>query len=48
VTLNPPFWLSQRDITELFDKDVRTVNEHIKNTFSEGECDPGQLSGISG
>ncbi len=33
-------WLSQREIAELFDKDVRTVNEHIKNIFEEGECDP--------
>ncbi len=33
-------WLSQREIAELFDKDVRTVNEHIKNLFEEGECDP--------
>jgi hypothetical protein len=33
-------WLSQREIAELFDKDVRTINEHIKNVFSEGECDP--------
>ncbi|KPL53169.1 hydroxyacid dehydrogenase [Prosthecomicrobium hirschii] len=34
-------WLSQREIAELFDKDVRTVSEHIKNVFSEGECDSG-------
>jgi hypothetical protein len=34
-------WLSQREIAELFDKDVRTVNEHIRNVFAEGECDPG-------
>lgn len=33
-------WLSQREMAELFDKDVRTVNEHIQNIFSEGECDP--------
>lgn len=33
-------WLTQREIAELFDKDVRTVNEHIQNIFSEGECDP--------
>lgn len=33
-------WLSQREIAELFEKDVRTVNEHIKNLFEEGECDP--------
>ncbi|WP_413208139.1 RhuM family protein [Rhodospirillum sp. A1_3_36] len=32
-------WLSQREIAELFDKDVRTVNEHIRNVFSEVECD---------
>jgi len=30
-------WLSQKQMAELFDKDVRTVNEHIKNVFSEGE-----------
>lgn len=34
-------WLAQREIAELFDKDVRTVNEHIRNIFTEGECDPG-------
>ena len=33
-------WLSQREIAELFDKDVRTVNEHIRNVFDEGECNP--------
>lgn len=32
-------WLSQREIAELFDKDVRTVNEHIRNVFAEGECE---------
>lgn len=30
-------WLSQKQMAELFDKDVRTVNEHIKNVFAEGE-----------
>lgn len=33
-------WLSQREIGLLFDKDVRTINEHIRNLFAEGECDP--------
>ncbi|GGE93646.1 virulence RhuM family protein [Stappia taiwanensis] len=33
-------WLSQKEIAELFDKDVRTINEHIHNVFAEGECDP--------
>jgi len=30
-------WLSQKQMAELFDKDVRTVNEHIGNVFLEGE-----------
>ena len=30
-------WLSQKQMAELFDKDVKTVNEHIKNVFLEGE-----------
>jgi hypothetical protein len=32
-------WLTQKQMSALFDKDVRTVNEHIKNIFSEGELD---------
>lgn len=30
-------WLSQKQMAELFDKDVKTINEHIKNVFSEQE-----------
>ncbi|TWJ32736.1 virulence RhuM family protein [Geobacter argillaceus] len=30
-------WLSQKQMADLFRKDVRTVNEHIKNIFAEGE-----------
>ncbi len=30
-------WLSQKQMAELFDKDVKTVNEHIQNVYSEGE-----------
>ena len=33
-------WLSQKLMAELFDKDVRTVNEHILNIFDEGELMP--------
>lgn len=32
-------WLSQKQMAELFEKDVRTVNEHIKNIFREGELE---------
>jgi len=30
-------WLSQKQMAELFQKDVRTINEHIQNIFEEGE-----------
>jgi prophage maintenance system killer protein len=30
-------WLTQKQMSQLFQKDVRTVNEHIKNVFKEGE-----------
>ena len=33
-------WLSQKLMAELFQKDVRTINEHIKNIYSEGELEP--------
>lgn len=32
-------WLTQRQMAELFDKDLRTVNEHIANVFAEGELE---------
>ncbi|QAA80816.1 hypothetical protein EI546_03315 [Aequorivita sp. H23M31] len=33
------FWLSQKKMAELFDVDVRTINEHLKNIFESGELD---------
>lgn len=30
-------WLTQKQIAELFDKDVRTVNEHINTIYEEKE-----------
>jgi hypothetical protein len=33
-------WLSQKQLSELFQKDVRTINEHIGNIFEEGELPP--------
>lgn len=33
-------WLSQALMAELFQKDVRTINEHLLNIFEEGEQDP--------
>ncbi|ROP56188.1 hypothetical protein EDF81_3738 [Enterobacter sp. BIGb0383] len=37
-------WLTQASMAELYDKDVRTINEHLINIFSEGEL--GQNSTI--
>lgn len=37
-------WLTQASMAELYDKDVRTINEHLINIFSEGEI--GQNSTI--
>lgn len=36
-------WLSQKGMAELFGKDVRTVQEHIRNLFDEGELQPGSV-----
>jgi len=34
---NDTVWLSQKQMAELFDKDVRTISEHIGNIYKEGE-----------
>ena len=34
---NETLWLTQALIAELFQKDVRTINEHLVNIFNEGE-----------
>lgn len=34
---NETIWLTQALIAELFEKDVRTINEHLVNIFDEGE-----------
>ncbi len=34
---NETVWLTQKQMAELFDKSVPTINEHIKNIYKEGE-----------
>lgn len=34
---NETIWLTQALLAELFQKDVRTINEHLMNIFEEGE-----------
>ena len=33
-------WMQQRLIAELYQKDVRTINEHVQNIYEERELDP--------
>lgn len=33
-------WMGQSTLAELLQKAVRTINEHLKNLFAEGELDP--------
>ncbi len=40
---NQTVWLSQKQLAELFQKDVRTINEHIQNIFSEGELEENSV-----
>ena len=32
-------WLTQKRMSILFDVDIRTINEHLKNIYSQGEVD---------
>ena len=37
-------WLSQAQMAQLFDKDVRTINEHVKNIYSEHELESSEAT----
>jgi len=45
---NETIWLSQALMAELYQKDVRTINEHLKSITSTESWPPRQLSGNSG
>jgi len=34
-------WLTQKQMSELFQKDIRTINEHLKNIFKESRTSIG-------
>lgn len=40
---NESIWLTQKLMAELFQKDVRTVNEHIQNVFAEAALSPDSV-----
>ena len=37
---NETVWMTQALMAELFQKDVRTINEHLQNIFAEQELFP--------
>jgi hypothetical protein len=37
---NETVWLTQKLMAELFQKDIRTISEHIRNIYDEGELKP--------
>lgn len=37
---NETVWLSQRMMADLFQKDIRTINEHMQNIYEEDELVP--------
>jgi len=42
---NETVWLTQKLIAELFEVDISTVNEHLKNIYNNGELDEGSTIG---
>ena len=40
---NETVWLSQAQMATLFNKDKRTISEHIRHIFDEGELDAGSV-----
>jgi hypothetical protein len=40
---NETVWLTQKQLAELFQKDVRTINEHIQNILEEGELNENSV-----
>lgn len=40
---NDTVWLTQKLMAELFQKDVRTINEHIQSILKEGELQPNSV-----
>lgn len=37
--MNETFWLTQKEMGELFGRDISTISRHLKNVFSEGELE---------
>ena len=36
---NETVWLTQEQMCELFQRDRSVITKHVRNVFSEGECD---------
>lgn len=42
--MDETFWLSQKEMAELFDADRTVITKHLKNIFSEGELEENSTS----
>jgi hypothetical protein len=40
---NGTVWLTQKQMADLFQKDVRTISDHLQNLFEEGELQPDSV-----
>lgn len=41
--LDETVWLTQKQMAEMFQKNVSTINEHLRNIFDEGELDQNSV-----
>ena len=40
---NDTVWLTQKQMSELFDKNRKTITEHVNNIFKEGELEKNSV-----
>ena len=41
--LEETVWLTQKQMSDLFDKNIRTISEHIQNIFKEAELEENSV-----
>lgn len=40
--LDETVWLTRKQLSELFDRDIKTLGKHLNNVFKEGELDKNE------
>ena len=46
--MNENVWLTANQIAKLYGKDINTINDHIRNIFTDGELDENTFTGKTG